>query len=268
MAELTPAGVAFLEAARADTRLIGRRRGGPRRPPGPAEEAGNVCGSAMSSAAAALELTRPILEEFARRQSTRPAGAAASTNHGDRSAGLAAGSAERRVPCGPPDLRLPGSGARRCFVEAAVRCAATGGIHLARRAGVVRARAPRGADRGWATARTSVRRSASGHSTPYREPGTPRRIVRAHSLTRGALACLRGPSRGMVHEWRRLARYTPTPEACATCPIDDGPRRRGLRSAGGRTRAMRSSSASSRRARAVRDRETELVHAIEHPNLS
>jgi len=254
MAELTPAGVAFLEAARATlasldegveaARRLARGEAGTLR-------LGYVVGGA-------LELTRPILEEFARRHPHVQL-ELREYNHGDRSAGLAAGSAD--VAFLRPPISAPGVGRETLFVEP-LFVALPRGHPLARRAAVsVRELLEEPiavgdgqdvvAERFWTL-------------DAYREPGTPRRIVRAHSLTE-ELSLVSAGIACMVTS-AALARYTPHPSV-RYVPIDDGP---GVEVALGWREDARDALVERflEAARAVRDRETELVHAIEHPNLS
>jgi hypothetical protein len=98
----------------------------------------------------------------------------------------------------------------------------------------------------------------------YREPGTPRRIVRAQSLTE-ELSLVSAGIACMVTS-AALARYTPHPSV-RYVPIEDGP---GAEVALAWREDARHALVERflEAARAVRDRETELVQAIEHPNLS
>jgi DNA-binding transcriptional LysR family regulator len=254
MAELTPAGVAFLEAARATlasfdegveaARRLARGETGTLR-------LGYVVGGA-------LELTRPILEEFARRH-PRVQLELREYGHDDRSAGLAAGSAD--VAFLRPPISATGVALETLFVEPLL-VALPLGHPLARHVGV------------------SVRQLVAEPLTvgesqdllaerfwtldAYREPGAPRRIVRARSLTEELSLVSAGIACTITSA--ALARYTPHPSV-RYVPIEDGP---GAEVALAWREDAREALVERflEAARAVRERETELVRAIEHPDLS
>ncbi|MCW3067342.1 MAG: LysR family transcriptional regulator [Solirubrobacterales bacterium] len=252
--ELTPAGAAFLGAAHATlaafddgveaARRLARGEAGTLR-------LGYVVGGA-------LELTRPILEEFARRHplvelEMREYG------HHDRSAGLAGRSAD--VAFLRPPISAAGVALETLFVEPLV-VALPPGHRLAGRAGV--------------SVRELVEEAiAVGESEDvaaerfwtldaYRDPGAPRRILHARSVTEELSLVSAGVACAITSA--ALARYTPQPSV-RYVPIEDGP---GTELAlawrkdapGPLVERFREA------ARAVRERETELVHAIEHPDLS
>jgi DNA-binding transcriptional LysR family regulator len=251
--ELTPAGAAFLEAARAAlaalddgveaARRLARGEAGTLR-------LGYVVGGA-------LELTRPILEEFARRH-PRVELELREYGHDDRSAGLAGGSADVAFVRAP--ISAPGVALETLFVEPLL-VALPPGHRLATRAGVsvrelveepiaVGESEDAAAERFWTL-------------DAYREPGAPRRIRHARSVTEELSLVSAGVACAITSA--AVARYTPHPSV-RYVPIEDvpgaelalawredapGPLVEGFLEA----------------ARAVRERETELVHAIEHPVL-
>jgi DNA-binding transcriptional LysR family regulator len=252
--ELTPAGAAFLETAVATlatfdagveaARRLARGETGRLR-------VGYVVG-------AALELTRPILEEFGQRHplvelELREYG------HEDRSAGLAVGSAD--VAFLRPPIATSGVVHETLFVEPLL-VALPLGHRLARRTGV------------------SVRELlgeaiAVGEShdlvaerfwtlDAYRESDGPRRILRAHSVTEELALVSAGIACTITSA--ALARYTPHPSV-RYVPIVDGPGAEvalAWREDAQGVLVGRFLDA----ARAVRARETELMRAIEHPDLS
>jgi DNA-binding transcriptional LysR family regulator len=252
--ELTPAGAAFLEAARATlaafddgveaARRLARGEAGTLR-------LGYVVGGA-------LELTRPILEEFARRH-PRVELELREYGHDDRSAGLAAGSAD--VAFLRPPISAPGIALETLFVEPLL-VALPRGHRLARRAAV--------SVRDLVEEPIAVGESADVEAErfwtldAYREPGAPRRIVHARSVTEELSLVSAGVACAITSA--ALARYTPQP-SLRYVPIEDGP---GAELA----LAWRKDAPGPlveeflEAARAVRERETELVHAIEHPDLS
>lgn len=252
--ELTPAGTAFLETARATlaafddgveaARRLARGETGTLR-------LGYVVGGA-------LELTRPILEEFARRYpgvqlELREYG------HDDRSAGLAVGSAD--VAFLRPPISAPGVVLETLFVEPLL-VALPLGHRLARRAGV--------------SVRELVEEPiAVGESQDvvaerfwtldaYRQSGTPRRIVHAHSVTEELSLVSAGVACAITSA--AVARYTPHPSV-RYVPIEDGP---GAELALAWRKDARGPLVERFLdvARAVRERETELMRAIEHPDLA
>jgi DNA-binding transcriptional LysR family regulator len=252
--ELTPAGAAFLEAAVATlaafddgveaARRLARGEAGTLR-------VGYVVGGA-------LELSRPILEEFARRH-PRVELELREYRHDDRSAGLGVGSAD--VAILRPPISAPGVALETLFVEPLL-VALPVGHRLAPRASVsvrelvdepiaVGESQDVAAERFWTL-------------DAYREPGAPRRIVHAHSVTEELSLVSAGVACTITSA--ASARYTPHPSV-RYVPIEDGP---GAEVAlAWRTDAR---GALVERfldaARAVRERETELVRAIEHPDLS
>jgi DNA-binding transcriptional LysR family regulator len=251
--ELTPAGTAFLEAARATlaafddgvaaARRLARGEAG-------ALRLGYVVGGA-------LELTRPILEEFARRH-PRVELKLREYRHDDRSAGLAGGSAD--VAFLRPPISVPGVEFETLFVEPLL-VALPIGHRLAGRAGV--------------SVRELVEEPiAVGESQDvvaerfwtldaYRAPGAPRRILHAHSVTEELSLVSAGVACAITSA--ALARYTPHPSV-RYVPIEDGPGAElalAWRKDTGGPLVERFLDA----ARAVRERETELVRAIEHPDL-
>jgi DNA-binding transcriptional LysR family regulator len=252
--ELTPAGAAFLEAARAAlaalddgveaARRLARGEAGTLR-------LGYVVGGA-------LELTRPILDEFARRH-PRVELALREYGHDDRSAGLAGGSAD--VAFVRPPISTPGLALETLFVEPLV-VALPRGHRLAERAGVsvselleepiaVGQSEDVAAERFWTL-------------DAYREPGEPRRILHAHSVTEELSLVSAGVACAITGA--ALARYTPHPSV-RYVPIEDGP---GAEVAVAWRVDARGPLVERflEAARAVRERETELVHAIEHPELA
>jgi DNA-binding transcriptional LysR family regulator len=251
--ELTPAGAAFVDAARATlaalddgveaARRLARGDAGTLR-------LGYVVGGA-------LELTRPILEEFARRH-PRVELELREYGHEDRSAGLTEGSADvafLRPPISAPDVAL-----ETLFVEPLL-VALPLGHRLAGRASV--------------SVRELVAEPiAVGEShdvvaerfwtlDAYREPGAARRILHAHSVTEELSLVSAGVACAITSA--AVARYTPHPSV-RYVPIEDGP---GAELA----LAWRNDARGALverfldTARAVRERETELVRAIEHPDL-
>jgi DNA-binding transcriptional LysR family regulator len=252
--ELTPAGAAFLQSARATlaafddgvetARRLARGEAGTLR-------LGYVVGGA-------LELTRPIVEEFARRHplvqlQLREYG------HDDRSAGLAGGSSD--VAFLRPPISVPGVELETLFVEPLL-VALPLGHRLAGRAGVsvrelvgepiaVGQSEDVAAERFWTL-------------DAYREPGEPRRILHAHSVTEELSLVSAGVACAITGA--ALARYTPHPSVRYVA-IEDGPSAEVAVAWRGDARGPlveRFLEA----ARAVRERETELVHAIEHPELA
>jgi DNA-binding transcriptional LysR family regulator len=249
--ELTAAGVAFLEAAKAtlaafddgveSARRMARGDAGTLR-------LGYVVGGA-------LELTRPILEEFARRH-PRVSLELREYGHDDRSAGLAKRSADvafLRPPISATELAL-----ETLFVEPLL-VALPLGHRLATRAAV--------------SVRELVKEPiAVGESQDvvaerfwtldaYREPGAPRRIVHAHSVTEELSLVSAGVACAITSA--AMARYTPHPSV-RYVPIEDGP---GAELALAWRRDARGPLVEHFLdvARSVREREIELVHAIEHP---
>jgi DNA-binding transcriptional LysR family regulator len=251
--ELTPAGAAFLEAAHAtlaafdDGVEVARRmaRG----------EAGTLrLGYVVGGA---LELTRPILEEFARRHPAVEL-ELREYRHDDRSAGLAKGSAD--VAFVRPPISAPAVALETLFVEPLL-VALPLGHRLAGRAGVsvrelvgepivVGESEDVVAERFWTL-------------DAYRESGAPRRIVHARSLTEELSLVAAGVACAITSA--AVARYTPHPSV-RFVPIEDGP---GAELA----LAWRKDACGPlverflEVAHAVRARETELVRAIEHPDL-
>jgi DNA-binding transcriptional LysR family regulator len=249
--ELTAAGVAFLEAAKAtlaafddgveSARRMARGDAGTLR-------LGYVVGGA-------LELTRPILEEFARRH-PRVSLELREYGHDDRSAGLAKRSADvafLRPPISATELAL-----ETLFVEPLL-VALPLGHRLATRAAV--------------SVRELVKEPiAVGESQDvvaerfwtldaYREPGAPRRIVHAHSVTEELSLVSAGVACAITSA--AMARYTPHPSV-RYVPIEDGPGAE-LALAWRRDASGPLVEHFLDVARSVREREIELVHAIEHP---
>jgi DNA-binding transcriptional LysR family regulator len=251
--ELTPAGAAFLEAARstldafddgvAAARRLARGDAGSLR-------LGYVVG-------AALELSRPIFEEFAQRH-PRVELELREYRHDDRSAGLAAGSAD--VAIVRPPISTPGIAFETLFVEPLL-VGLPLGHPLAGRDGVsvrelleepiaVGASPDLAAERFWTL-------------DAYREPDAPRRIVHAHSVTEELSLVSAGVA--CVITGAASARYTPHP-GVRYVPIEDGP---GAEVA----LAWRKDATGPLverfldAARAVREQETGLVRVIEHPEL-
>jgi DNA-binding transcriptional LysR family regulator len=252
--ELTPAGAAFLEAAHATlaafddgveaARRLARGDAGTLR-------LGYVVGGA-------LELTRPILDEFARRH-PRIELELREYGHDDRSAGLAGGSAD--VAFLRPPISAPGVALETLFVEPLL-VALPLGHRLARRTGVsVREVVEEPIAVGESDDVTAER---FWTLDAYREPGAPRRILHAHSVTEELSLVSAGVACAITSA--AVARYTPHPSV-RYVPIDDGPGAElalGWRKDAPGPLVERFLEA----ARAVRERETELVHAIEHPRLS
>ncbi len=251
--ELTAAGAAFLEAARATVaafddgvetaRRMARGEAGTLR-------LGYVVGGA-------LELTRPILEEFALRH-PRVELELREYGHDDRSAGLAEGSAD--VAFLRPPISVQGLEVETLFTEPLL-AALPPGHRLATRAAVsvdelvdepiaVGESRDIVAERFWTL-------------DAYRKPGAPRRILHAHSVTEELSLVSAGVACAITSA--ALARYNPHPSV-RYVPIEDGP---GAELA----LAWRSDARGPlverflEAARAVRERETELVCAIEHPDL-
>jgi DNA-binding transcriptional LysR family regulator len=251
--ELTPAGAAFLETARATlaafdegvetARRLARGEGGTLR-----------IGYAVG---AALELTRPILEEFARRHPGVQVELREYSAH-DRSAGLAPGSVDvafLRPPISAPGVELTTLFVEPLFVGLPVGHPLAGrtrvSVHeLVDEPIAVGDGQDAAAERFWML-------------DAYREPGAPRRILRAHSLTEelslvsAGIACMITSA--------ALARYTPHP-GVRYVSIEDGPGAEvalAWREDARGVLVERFLDA----AHAVRERETELVRAIEHPAL-
>jgi DNA-binding transcriptional LysR family regulator len=252
--ELTPAGAAFLEAAHTTlaafddgveaARRLARGEAGTLR-------LGYVVGGA-------LELTRPILEEFARRH-PRVELELREYGHDDRSAGLAGGEAD--VAFLRPPISAPGVALETLFFEPLL-VALPRGHRLARRAGVsVRELVEEPIAVGESE---DVAAESFWTLDAYREPGAPRRILHAHSVTEELSLVSAGLACAITSA--ALARYTPHPSV-RYVPIEDGP---GAELA----LAWRKDAPGPlvgrflEAARAVRERETELVHAIEHPDVS
>jgi DNA-binding transcriptional LysR family regulator len=252
--ELTPAGIAFLAGAHATlaafddgveaARRLARGEAGTLR-------LGYVVGGA-------LELTRPILDEFAVRH-PRVELALREYGHDDRSAGLAGGSAD--VAFVRPPITTPGLALETLFVEPLV-VALPRGHRLARRAGVsVRELL----DEPIAVGQSEdVAAQRFWTLDAYRDPGAPRRILHARSVTEELSLVSAGVACAVTSA--AVARYTPQPSV-RYVPIEDGPRAEVAlawrkHAPGPLVERFREAS------RAVRERETELVHAIEHPDLS
>jgi DNA-binding transcriptional LysR family regulator len=250
---LTPAGTAFLEAARSvlaalddgveAAQRLGRGEAGTLR-------LGYVVGGA-------LELTRPILEEFGRRH---PAVELKLREYGyeDRTAGLASGAAD--VAFVRPPISAPGIAFETLFVEPLL-VALPRGHALAQRDAV--------------SVRDLVQEPIAMRETDdaavqafwtldaYREPGAVGRIVAAHSVTEELSLVAAGLACAITSA--ASARYTPHPSV-RYIRIDDGPGAElalAWREDGANAPVERFLEA----ARAVRERETELVRAIEHPEL-
>jgi DNA-binding transcriptional LysR family regulator len=253
MVELTPAGVVFLDAARTTlaafddgveaARRLARGEAGTLR-------LGYVVGGA-------LELTRPIIEEFARRHE-RVRLEMREYGHEDRSAGLAVGSAD--VAFLRPPISTPGVAQETLFVEPLL-VALPLGHRLAGRTGVsVRELVEEPITVGESQ---DVVAERFWTLDDYREPGTPRRIVRTHSLTEELSLVSAGIACTITSA--AMARYTPHPSV-RYVPIDDGPCAEVVLAW---CKAARSALVERflDAARAVRDRETELMRAIEHPDL-
>jgi DNA-binding transcriptional LysR family regulator len=252
--ELTPVGAAFLETARATLAAFDEGVEAVRRLA--RGETGTLrLGYAVGGA---LELTRPILEEFAQRHRGVQVELREYGTH-DRSAGLAVGSVD--VAFLRPPISAPGVALETLFVEP-LFVALPLGHRLAGRTGVsvrelvdepiaVGDGQDTAAERFWTL-------------DAYREPGAPRRIVRAHSLTEelslvsAGIACMITSA--------ALARYTPHP-GVRYVPIEDGP---GAEVALAWRKDARGVLVERflDAAHAVRERETELMRAIEHPDLS
>jgi len=251
--ELTPAGVAFLETARAtlagfDDGVAAARR-----------LARGDAGSLRLGyfVGGALELTRPILEEFARRH-PRVELELREYGHDDRSAGLAGGSAD--VAFVRPPISAPGIALETLFVEPLL-VAVPLGHRLASRAAV--------------SVRELVKEPIAVGKSPdfaaerfwtldaYREQAAPRRIVHVHSVTEELSLVSAGVACAIVAA--ATARYTPHPSV-RFVPIEDGPGAEvalAWRKDARVTLVERFLDA----ARAVRERETEIVRAIEHPDV-
>ncbi|MDX6666292.1 MAG: hypothetical protein QOG68_2498 [Solirubrobacteraceae bacterium] len=250
---LTPAGTVFLEAARATlaalddgveaTRRLVRGEAGTLR-------LGYVVGGA-------LELTRPILDEFARSQ---PGVEVELREYGyeDRTAGLAGGAAD--VAFVRPPITAAGIALETLFVEPLL-VALPAGHRLARRTAVpvrellhepiaMRETGDAAAQAFWTL-------------EAYREPGTAGKVVQAHSVTEELSLVAAGVA--CVITSAASARYTPHPSV-RYVPIEDGP---GTELALAWREDARSPLVDRflEAARAVRERETEIVHAIEHPAL-
>jgi DNA-binding transcriptional LysR family regulator len=251
--ELTPAGATFLEAARAslaaldqgvDTaRRLARGETGTLR-------LGYVVGGA-------LELTRPILEEFSR---CHPQVELELREHdyNDRSAGLAAGSSDVAFVRAP--ISTPGVVLRTLFTEPLL-VALPSGHRLAEHDRVPVSELANET----IVARDTGDPSADGFWTldDHRAPGAPRRIVHAHSLTEELSLVAAG--RACSITTAAAARYTPHP-SIRYVPIDDAA---ASQLALGWREDARSPVVERflELAEAVRDRETELLHTIEHPAL-
>jgi DNA-binding transcriptional LysR family regulator len=251
--ELTPAGAAFLDAAHATlaafddgveaARRLARGEAGTLR-------LGYVVGGA-------LELTRPILEEFARRH-PRAELELREYGHDDRSAGLAGGSAD--VAFLRPPISTPGIARETLFFEPLL-VALPRGHRLAKRAGVsVRELV----DEPIAVGESDDLAAESFWTLDaYREPGAPRRILHAHSVTEELSLVSAGVACAITGA--AIARYTPHPSV-RYVPIEDAPGAE-LALAWRKDAAGPLVESFLEAARAVRERETELVHAIEHPDL-
>jgi DNA-binding transcriptional LysR family regulator len=251
--KLTPAGAAFLEAARATlaalddgveaARRLARGEAGTLR-------LGYVVGGA-------LELTRPILEEFASRH---PGVELELREYGDedRTAGLASGAAD--IAFVRPPISAPGIALETLFVEPLL-AALPRGHALAQRHAV--------------SVHELVREPMAMRETDdpaaqafwtldvYRAPDVTARIVAAHSVTEELSIVAAGLACAITSA--ASARYTPHPSV-RYVPIDDGPGAEvsiAWREDAGNARVERFLEA----ARAVRERETELVRAIERPEV-
>jgi DNA-binding transcriptional LysR family regulator len=251
--ELTPAGAAFLDAARATlaalddgveaARRLARGEAGTLR-------LGYVVG-------AALELTRPILEEFARRH---PSVELQLREYGyeDRTAGLAGGAAD--IAFVRPPITAPGIALETLFVEPLL-AALPPGHALAQRAAV----SVRDLVQEPIAMRETDDAAAQAFWTldAYRAPGVKGRIVAAHSVTEELSLVAAGLACAITSA--ASARYTPHPSV-RYIPIDDAP-------GAELSLAWREDARSAlverflETARAVREREAELVRAIEHPQL-
>jgi DNA-binding transcriptional LysR family regulator len=250
---LTPAGSAFLEAARATlaaldggveaARRLARGEAGTLR-------LGYVVGGA-------LELTRPIIEELARRH---PGVELELREYGDedRTAGLASGAAD--IAFVRPPILAPGIAMETLFVEPLL-AALPRGHALAQRDAV--------------SVRELVREPIAMRETDdvaarafwtldaYREPGRTGRIVAAHSVTEELSIVAAGLACAITSA--ASARYTPHPSV-RYVPIDDGP-------GAEVSLAWREDDENAlverflEAARVVRDREIELVRSIEHPEI-
>jgi DNA-binding transcriptional LysR family regulator len=250
---LTPAGAAFLEAARATlaafddgvvtARRLARGEAGTLR-------LGYVVGGA-------LELTRPILEEFARRHSAvelelREYG------YEDRTAGLASGAAD--IAFVRPPITAPGIALETLFVEPLL-AALPPGHALAQRDSI----SVRDLIEEPIAMRETGDAAAQAFWTldAYREPGAQGRIVAAHSVTEELSLVAAGLACAITSA--ASARYTPHPSV-RYIPIDDAP-------GAELSLAWREDARNAlverflETARAVREREAELVRAIEHPQL-
>jgi DNA-binding transcriptional LysR family regulator len=251
--KLTAAGAIFLEAARATlaalddgvaaTRRLARGEAGTLR-------LGYVVGGA-------LELTRPILEEFARRH---PGVEVELREYGyeDRTAGLDSGAADIAFVRTP--ISAPGLVFETLFVEPLL--AALPLDHPLAQRDAVSVRdlvqepiAMRETDDAAARAFWTL--------DAYREQGAAGRIVAAHSVTEELSLVAAGIACAITSA--ASARYTPHPSV-RYVPIDDGPGAElslAWREDAGNALVERFLEA----ARAVRERETELMRAIEHPDL-
>jgi DNA-binding transcriptional LysR family regulator len=250
---LTPAGIVFLDAARAtlaalddgveSARRLVRGEAGTLR-------LGYVVGGA-------LELTRPILDEFARRQ---PGVEVQLREYGyeDRTAGLAAGAAD--IAFVRPPISATGIALETLFVEPLL-VGLPAGHRLAQHPAVsVRELLQEPIamrETGDATAQAFWTLDA------YREPGATSNIVAAHSVTEELSLVAAGVA--CVITSAASARYTPHPSV-RYVPIEDGP---GTELALAWREDARGPLVDRflEAARAVRERETELVRAIEQPEL-
>jgi DNA-binding transcriptional LysR family regulator len=251
--QLTPAGAAFLEAARTTlaalddgveaARGIARGEAGTLR-------LGYVVGGA-------LELTRPILEEFARRH---PAVELELREYGyeDRTAGLASGAAD--IAFVRPPISAPGLALETLFVEPLLAALPLGHA-LAQRDAV--------SVRDLVGEPIAIRETGDAAAQAfwsldaYREPGVTGRIVAAHSVTEELSLVAAGLACGITSA--ASARYTPHPSV-RYVRIDDGP-------GAALSLAWREDAGNAlverflETARAVRERESDIVRAIEHPEL-
>ena len=251
--ELTPAGGAFLEATRAtlaaldagiDTaRRLARGETGRLR-------LGYVVGGA-------LELTRPILDEFTRRH---PSVELELREYGDddRSAGLAAGASDVAFVRAP--ISATGIGLQTLFTEPLLVALPSehpltgrGRVsvrELVNETIVVRETGDVSAERFWTL-------------DDHRDPDGSRRVLHAHSLTEELSLVAAG--RACSIATAASARYAPHPSV-RYVPIYDAP---GSELAVGWREDARTPLVEHflTVAQAVRDREADLTRAIEHPEL-